>query len=176
MGIFNFIGVSSAQAKVVAFVAVVVLSFAAGWNVHGWYYASKQVKATTTAKKIIKQASTQVEQNINKFEQQQVKERIVYRTIREKIDETTDDRVCFSPESLSLWNRAIAGANPDKPEPVTVPRGVDPVETETEVATDTDVLKNAATNFETCNRNRDRQIALIDEIKIYKDKMCVCTD
>lgn len=161
----------SIQAKLIVLAVIVAVSFTTGWKVRGWFHDSQQVKATVEAKKIVKEALPKVEQNINAFEDKQVKERIVYRTIREKINESTTGNICFNPDSLSLWNDAIAGANNDKSEPTTRPGAV-----EENSATDEEILANATDNYETCNRNSDRQRALIKELNIYKGKMCVCTD
>lgn len=173
--ITSFFGAFSLQTKLIAVGAIVIISFSMGVKVANWRNDSLKLQATSVAKKIVKAALPKVEQNINTFEAKQVKERIVYRTIREKIDEQTTGNICFDTNSLSLWNDAIAGTHNNKPEPTTGPGTTDTAKSDEEV-TDTDVLKNAADNYEICNRNSGRQKALIDELNIYKGHMCVCTD
>ena len=72
--------------------------------------------------------------------------------------------MCFSPESLSLWNRAIAGADSNRAEPTREAAAID-------TATSKQILSNASDNFETCNSNSVKHNALIDKIDTLKGKM-----
>ena len=78
--------------------------------------------------------------------------------------------MCFADaESLSLWNRAIAGADTIRAEPAR-----EATENADVIATVEQVLTNAAENFETCNSNAIKHNALIDKVDSLQGKMCVC--
>ena len=163
------IGGLSLQIKALLIVGIAITSFASGWTVHGWRTAAKQGQSITqqvkTSQALASDAKTIIQTKIVKEKEIQY----VYRTIKEQIHALDDSRVCFSPESLGLWNAAIAGTNTDsnRTEPAGTPKPVDTASAE-------QVLSNAADNFETCNSNSVKHNALIDKIETLEGKMCVC--
>jgi hypothetical protein len=97
-----------------------------------------------------------------KRQTKEVETRIVYRDIERKIEDATDNRICFTGESLSLWNEAIAGKSTVQAASGTPP----PVPGAVGSATDEDVLRNAVTNFELAQRFRQRIIDIIEAHKV----------
>ena len=169
MNPLSLIGGLSLQIKALLIVGIAITSFASGWQVHGWRSDAKQGQSITkqvkTSQALASDAKTIIQTKIVKEKEIQY----VYRTIKEQIHALDDSRVCFSPESLSLWNAAIAGTNTDsnRTEPAGTPKPVDTASAE-------QVLSNAADNFETCNSNSVKHNALIDKIETLEGKMCVC--
>ena len=165
------IGGLSLQIKALLIAGIAIASFTGGWKVHGWRTDAKQ--GHSIAKQIkTGQALTNASEPIIITKIQKEKEiKYVYRDIKEKIQAIDDDRVCFTAESLSLWNAAIAGANTDSNR--TEPAGET---TATDTASAKQILSNAADNFETCNSNSVKHNALIDKIDTLKGKMCVCAN
>lgn len=161
------IGGLSLQIKALLIVGIAITSFAGGWKVHGWRSDAKQGHSINqqikTSQALTNDSKTIIETKI-------VKEEVikyVYRDIKDKISALDDNRVCFTAESLSLWNRSIAGANSDRTEPTGTPAPVD-------TASVKEILNNASDNFETCNSNSVKHNALIDKIETLDGKMCVC--
>jgi len=108
---------------------------------------------------------------IAKRDADSVKERIVYRTIKEKVNALPSDNVCFTADSLHLWNQAIIGASKDSDRPKPIDEaGRD------NTATVKEVLTNASSNFETCKQNSIKHNALIDKVESLTGKMCVCSE
>ena len=163
------IGGLSLQIKALLIAGIAIASFTGGWKVHGWRTDAKQ--GHSIAKQVkTGQALTNASEPIIITKIEKEKEiKYVYRDIKEKIHAINDDRVCFSPESLSLWNRAIAGADSNRAEPVREATAIDTV-------TSKQILSNASDNFETCNSNSVKHNALIDKIDTLKGKMCVCAN
>lgn len=149
-----------------------VLGFGAGWQAHGWRFDAAEGQSIKHGLKVAQELNVKADEVVEaKIEQEQAV-RIVYRTIKEKINDVQDDRVCFTSESLSLWNAAVSGADTHRPEPAGEAREASPAADEQ--ATTKEVLGNAATNFEICNSNSIKHNALIDAVESYKGKMCVC--
>ncbi len=101
-------------------------------------------------------------------------------TIREKINDQNDNRICFTSESIKLWNDAISGENSHRSEPVakidtagSANNGKDNAEV---VASVKQVLTNASENYQICNENAIKHDALVDVLEVYKGKMCVCSE
>ena len=91
-----------------------------------------------------------------KFEQQQAEQVVVYRTLKGKVKDVTDNRICFADSNaLSVWNSALTGDLPKAPTGTTETPS-------TASATDTDVLTNVIENFEQYKQVRDQLNALID--------------
>ena len=161
------IGGLSLQIKALLIVGIAITSFASGWQVHGWRTDAKQGHSINqqvkTSQALANDSKTIIETKIVKEREIQY----VYRTIKEQIHALDDNRICFSPESLGLWNRAIAGADSHRAEPTGTPASTDTASAE-------QVLSNAADNFETCNSNSVKHNALIDKIETLDGKMCVC--
>ena len=159
----------SLQIKALLIVGIAIASFTGGWKVHGWRSDAKQghsiTKQVKTSQALSNEAKTIIQTKIVKEREIQY----VYRDIKNKISNLDDNRVCFTAESLSLWNAAIAGANTDnnraKPAGTTA---------STDTASAKEVIANAADNFETCNYNSVKHNALIDKIETLDGKMCVC--
>ena len=169
MNPLSIIGGLSLQIKALLIVGIAIISFTGGWNVHGWRTDAKQehsiAKQIKTGQALANDSKTIIQTKIVK--EKEIK--YVYRDIRTENNALDDNRVCFSPESLSLWNRNIAGANTDshRTEPAGTPASTD-------TASAKEVINNAADNFETCNSNSVKHNALIDKIETLDGKMCVC--
>ena len=161
-----FLSGLSLQVKVLMIASIVITSFASGWTVHGW---RTQAKVATSLGKQIKTADKLAIVIKSEAKQAQVevaKTKIIYRTIKEKINDENDTRICFADATaLGLWNDAIAGKNTDRSSVASTPPSVTTVEA---------VLTNATKNFETCNTNSINHNALIDTIEGLNGKMCVC--
>ena len=169
MNPLSLIGGLSLQIKALLIVGIAITSFTGGWKVHGWRTDAKQghsIKGQIkTAIELANDSKTIIQTKIVKEKEIQY----VYRDIKDKIHAIDDNRVCFTAESLSLWNRAIAGANSNRAEPTGTPASVDTASAE-------QVLSNAADNFETCNSNSVKHNALIDKIETLDGKMCICAN
>jgi hypothetical protein len=168
----SFFGGLSLQVKALLIGLVFIAGFMLGWTVHGWKTDAgqarsldKQIKTATT----LQNASAPI---IEKKTADLAETRVVYRTIKEKVYEKNDNRVCFDHESLSLWNDAIAGANSDRTEPIRTATEID--STEGYIATAEQVLINAADNYDICNSNNIKHNALLDKLETLKGNMCVC--
>ena len=157
----------SLQIKALLIVGIAIASFTGGWKVHGWRSDAKQghsiTKQVKTSQALSSDSKTIIQTRIVKEREIQY----VYRDIRKENNTLDDSRICFSPESLGLWNRNIAGANSNRAEPIGAPASTDTASAE-------QVLSNAADNFETCNTNSVKHNALIDKIETLDGKMCVC--
>ena len=166
-----FIKGLSLQIQALLIVGIAIASFTSGWKVHGWRSDAKQghgiTKQVKTSQALTNDSKTIIQTKIVKEREIQY----VYRNVRKENNELDDNRVCFSPESLSLWNAAIAGANTnsDRAEPTGAPASTD-------TASAKEVISNAADNFETCNSNAVKHNALIDKIETLDGKMCVCAN
>jgi hypothetical protein len=152
-------------------IAIVVASFTAGWTVHMWkegYFDNEQLKDDI---KVSEKENKTSDRIIGQRDQVEIKERVVYRTIFKRIENETSDNVCFSPNSLSLWNSAIAGADSHRPKPEETPPADGAAG-----ASEKDILRNAAENFERCNANFRDHNALIDKVESLEGKMCYCSN
>lgn len=167
----NWIGGFGWQLKLLLIVATFAAGTATGWQIHGWKFKAAQGVSITQAKKTSRTLAEKTEKIIETKQKQESEAKIVYRTIYKEIAAKDDHRICFDAESLSLWNRAISGADNHRTEPVGKA-----TENDALVADVTEVLTNAAENFETCNSNAIKHNALIDKIESLKGKMCVCPE
>lgn len=160
------------QTKLIAIGALCVASFVAGWRVHGWKTDAAQGHSIAKQEKTRQNAIVDVGKIVQDQQKQEVQTKIVYRTIRERINEKDDKRICFADaDALKLWNDAIAGADQHRSE-----SAAETGENEAVVATVEQVLSNAADNFQICNENAIKHNALIDALEVYKGKMCVCSE
>lgn len=151
---------------------VAAIGFASGWQVHSWKVGAAEGQSIKQGLKVAQDLNVKADKIVEaKLEREQAV-RVVYRTIRERVKDVQDDRVCFTSESLSLWNDAVAGADTHRSEPAGEARKDDPPEVEQ--ATTKDILDNAATNYEICNSNGIKHNALIDAIENINAEMCVC--
>ncbi|MFL9610170.1 hypothetical protein ACKF11_08815 [Methylobacillus sp. Pita2] len=154
------------------YLAVFLVGIALGWQVQGWRKDARQAHGITQAPKTAQKLTTESVKIETKKQEHLQQTRIVYRTIRERINDAPDHRVCFDDNAVRLWNDAIAGADLYRPEPAGETRETDT--TEVVEATTTEILNNAANNYETCNANSIKHNALIDKIESLQGKMCVC--
>lgn len=177
------------QTKLIAFLSACAICFALGWRVHGW---KTDAGVTHTIAKVEKtRQSDEKEQGgiVDNKQKTQEAVRVVYKTIREKIYVQDDQSVCFTAESLQLWNANIA-ANKDihrrksaggsEAAETTEPEQEKNAGTEYEsgedpVATVRDILSNATDNFEICTDNSVKHLALIDRVRSLQGKMCYCS-
>lgn len=178
----SWIGGLGLNIKIGLIVALSVASFVAGWRVAVWRNSHAQgvsiAKQEKTAQKAIVMAD-----KIEETKQTRLGDtKIVYRTIREKINDENDQRICFADaNALQLWNDAIAGADQSATERIraTSETGANEAERADNanvVASRKQVLTNAAENFQICNENAIKHNALIDTLEVYKGKMCVCAE
>lgn len=167
----------SAKFKLAAYATLAVVFFMAGWTVHGWKTDAGIARTITKAEKTRQTAQDKVVAVVQKAQINQAATKIIYRSIRERINEKNDNRVCFDDaESLQLWNRSIAGADQYRSEPARASDQIGTAENAAAIATVEQVLTNAAENFQICNENAIKHNALIDSIEVYTGKMCVCSN
>lgn len=155
-----------------AWLLLFVLGFGLGWQVQGWRKDAELTRGIAQAKKTAQKLNVKVAKIVEAKQEQEQQIKVVYRTIKERIHDAPDDRVCFDSNALQLWNDAIAGADLHRPEPAAATGEV--AAPAAEEATVTDVLDNAATNYEICNSNSVKHNALIDAVEAFKGKMCLC--
>lgn len=157
--------------KIIGLLTITVSVFAYGYH-RGFLSsekdnASANLKALETFNAQIKAKDAVLRELVKHSQTKQVEKEIVYQEIERKIEDATDDRVCFSHDSLSLWNDAISAS-------VTVPKataGTPQVSGATDSATDEEVLRNAVKNFKTCNKYREQIIDIIEADKrIHEDQ------
>lgn len=135
----------------------IFIAFSAGWTVNGWKHDAAIKKALQETIDLQQSYDKYARESTIKFQQQQAKQEIVYRELKRKVTNVTDNRVCFADSNaLSLWNSALTG---DLPKATT---GTTKTATSTNTATDTAVLINAIENFEQSKKIRDQLNALID--------------
>lgn len=160
------------QTKLIAIGALCIASFVGGWRVHGWKTDASQAHSIAKQEITRQNAIVEVGKIVQDQQKQEVETKIVYRIIRERINEKDDKRVCFADaDALSVWNDAIAGADQYRPQPA-----AETTENAAVIATVEQVLSNATDNFEICNTNAIKHNALIDAVEVYKGKMCVCAE
>lgn len=155
------------QVKALALIALAVICFGSGWTVHRW---KVDASANNQVNKDLKAADGIAKEGdviIGAKQEAEQKERVVYRTIYKEINDANNNNICFTSDSLQLWNKSIAGADPVRAKPVTEAG-------EDDTATVKEVLTNAAENFEICRDNSIKHNALIDKAESLQGKMCVC--
>lgn len=148
-----------------------ILALCLGLFLYGYYKGVEITENAQAAKErndllVIIEERDELEAKLAELESKrqtkEVETRIVYRDIERKIEDATDNRVCFTGDSLSLWNEAIAGKSTMQKTtsaPSPVPGAVDS-------ATDEEVLRNAVANFELAQRFRQQIIDIIDAHKV----------
>lgn len=143
--------------KVVALGALVVGAFFTGWTVNGWRHDAAVKKALQETIDLQHSYATFARKVTIEFQDQQAKQVIVYRDLKGKVKDVTDDRICFADSNaLSVWNSALTGTVS-----TTATRAVEETST-TDTTTDSEVLSNAIENFEQSKQVRDQLNALID--------------
>lgn len=164
------------QTKLIAIAALVFVSFAAGWRVHAWRTDAALVHSINRTEKTRQNDIVQAEKIVKTVEI--VKEEIRYvtkETIKEIPALPDSDSVCFTHDSLSLWNKSISATNQLGTNTDDKAKAAETVETDSEiVATVAEVLTNAAENNAICAENRANHNALIDRVESLQGKMCYC--
>jgi hypothetical protein len=161
------------QFKLIAIGVLAIACFVAGWQTHGWKLSHDQARSIARTEKVAQNAIVKADKITDGAIKAQAQQTIVYKTIREKVYEKNDNRVCFDADSLSLWNRAIAGTDSPRPQPTSESTTTETADNQT--ATVKDVLLNGAENYETCNKVINWHNALVDVLDVYKGNMCVCS-
>lgn len=135
----------------------VLVAFISGWTVHGWRHDAALKKALQEKIELQQAYDRYAREVVTKFQNQQAEQVIKYRTLKGKVKDVTDNRICFADSNaLSMWNSALTGDLPK------TPTGTTETPTSTNTATDAEVLENVIENFEQAKQIRDQLNALID--------------
>jgi hypothetical protein len=135
---------------------VLLITFLAGWTTNGWRHDANLKKALQETIALQKVYDDYAREVTTKFQNQQAEQVIVYRDLKRKVNDVTDNRVCFADNNaLSVWNAALTGV----PNTTT---GTSKTPTSTNTVTDEQVLTNAVENFEQAKAIRDQLNSLID--------------
>ena len=135
----------------------IFIAFSAGWTVNGWRHDAALKKSMEETIALQKAYDTYARESVKKFQSQQANQVIVYRDLKGKIKDVTDNRVCFADNNaLSLWNNALTGM------PDSTTRVAKTTTTTSTAITDEQVITNAIENFEQSKQVRDQLNALID--------------
>ena len=143
--------------KAIAIGVVLLATFVAGWTTNGWRHDAQLKKALQETIALQKAYDDYAREVATKFQNQQAEQAIVYRNLKRKINDVTDNRICFADgNALSVWNSALTGTVPK------TPTGTTQTTSSTDTATDEQVLTNVIENFEQAKSIRDQLNALID--------------
>jgi hypothetical protein len=143
--------------KAIVIGVVLLATFVAGWTTNGWRHDAQLKKALQETIELQKAYDDYAREVATKFQNQQAEQVIKYRTLKGKVKDVTDNRICFADsDALSVWNSALTG---DVPKAAT---GATKASTSTDTATDEQVLTNVVENFEQAKQIRDQLNALID--------------
>ena len=143
--------------KAIAIGVVLLATFVAGWTTNGWRHDAALKDALQETIELQKAYDDYAREVASKFQNQQAEQAIVYRNLKRKINDVTDNRICFADgNALSVWNSALTG---DMPKATT---GATKETASTDTATDEQVLTNVIENFEQAKSIRDQLNALID--------------
>lgn len=133
-------------------------AFSAGWVVNGWRHEANLKEALQAKIELQKAYDDYAREVAAKFQSKQAAQVIVYRDLKRKITDVTDNRICFADgNALSLWNNALTG---DVPKAST--RTTKETASTGTTITDEQVLTNVIENFEQSKQIRDQLNALID--------------
>ena len=135
----------------------IFVAFSAGWTVNGWRHEANLKEALQDKVELQKAYDDYAREVAAKFQNQQAAQTIVYRDLKRKVQDVTDNRICFADNNaLQLWNDALTGM----PNTTT---GTAKTTTSTSTSvTDEQILANAIENFEQAKAMRDQLNALID--------------
>jgi hypothetical protein len=135
----------------------IFVAFSAGWTVNGWRHEANLKEALQDKVELQKAYDDYAREVAAKFQNQQAAQTIVYRDLKRKVQNVTDNRICFADNNaLQLWNDALTGM----PNTTT---GTAKTTTSTSTSvTDEQILANAIENFEQAKAMRDQLNALID--------------
>ena len=143
--------------KAIAIGVALLATFVAGWTTNGWRHDAQLKKALQETIALQKAYDDYAREVATKFQNQQAEQLIVYRDLKRKVKDVTDNRICFAnSDALSVWNSALTG---------TVPKattGATKAAAGTDTVTDEQVLANVVENFEQAKQIRDQLNALID--------------
>lgn len=132
------------------------VAFCTGWTVHGWKYDANLKKALQDTIELQQAYDRYAREVATKFQSQQAEQVVKYRTLKGKVKDVTDNRICFADSAAwGLYNSALTG---DLPKATTGTAKTPPSTS----ATDTEVLTNVIENFEQAKQIRDQLNALID--------------
>ena len=144
------------QYKLAIMIGVIIAAFGMGWKVHSWKTDAAE-KARVEEQLALKEAYDVLSREVvKKYNEKEAVTTIVYRDLKRKVDDVTDNRICFADSNaLSLWNSSLSGM----PHTST---GTSKEAPSTDTATDKQVLENVIENFEQYKRARDQLNSLID--------------
>ena len=149
--------------RIMLAVGAIFVAFCTGWSVHGWKYDANLKKALQDTIDLQQAYDRYAREVATKFQTQQAEQVIKYRTLKGKVKDVTDNRICFADgNALSVWNSALTG---------TVSKATTGTAKEapsTDTATDEQVLTNVVENFEQAKQIRDQLNALIDWYEAQK--------
>jgi hypothetical protein len=142
--------------RILLIAGAIFVAFCTGWTVHGWKYDADLKEALQETIDLQQAYDRYAREVVAKFEQQQAEQVIKYRTLKGKVKDVTDNRICFADSNaIWVWNNALTGMPK-------APTGTIKETTSTDTATDTEVLTNVIENFEQGKQIRDQLNALID--------------
>ena len=145
--------------KAIVVAVALLATFVAGWTTNGWRHDAQLKKALQETIALQKAYDDYAREVATKFQNQQAEQRIVYRNLKRKVKDVTDDKICFAnSDALSVWNSALTGTVSEAATGTTKTT----TSTDTFGATDTEVLANVIENFEQAKQIRDQLNALID--------------
>lgn len=137
----------------------IFVAFSAGWTTNGWRHDASLKQALQEKIELQQAYDDYAREAVLKFQNQQTQQVLVYRDIKRKVQDVTDNRICFADsDALSVWNSALTGNLPKTPSGIAKA----PTATNTLGATDTEVLTNVIENFEQARAIRSQLNALID--------------
>lgn len=137
----------------------IFIAFSAGWTVNGWRHDGAMKKALQEKIELQQAYDAYAREVAAKFQNQQAEQVVKYRTLKGKIKDVTDNRICFADgNALSVWNSALTGDVPKAASRT----AKETTSTNTFGTTDTEVLTNVIENFEQAKSIRDQLNALID--------------
>lgn len=168
---------ASVQFQLAVLALALLAGFIGGWRVHAWKTDASLYQSINRIEKTRQNDTAQAGKIIDANEKTKEVIRYVYKTVYRQAEALPDaDNICFSADSLSLWNESIAAANRHRQEPAAAPETDDAVAAGELVATVEQVIKNASDNFEACALNSADHNALIDRIESLNGKMCYCAE
>ena len=143
--------------KLIAAGVALVATFVAGWTINGWRHDANLKEALQDKIALQKQYDDYAREVAAKFQNQQAEQAIVYRNLKRKVQDVTDNRICFADNNaLQLWNDALTGM------PNTTTGTAKTTTSASTAITDEQVITNAIENFEQAKAMRDQLNALID--------------
>jgi hypothetical protein len=135
----------------------IFVAFSAGWTVNGWRHDANLKEALQDKVELQKAYDDYAREVAAKFQNQQAAQTIVYRDLKRKVKDVTDNRICFADNNaLQLWNDALTGM------PNTTTGTAKTTTSASTAITDEQVITNAIENFEQAKAMRDQLNALID--------------